>query len=51
MSAVEKLRDRLAHSQDIIAGSSLTEVIDLLTYLEDLQKQCEQKKDVSEVSV
>jgi hypothetical protein len=37
----EKLRDRLAHGQDIIAGSSWPEVFSLVQEIEKVLKQCE----------
>lgn len=42
LEKIEGLRDRLAHSQDIIAGSSWTEVIELIEKLDMLLQKCEE---------
>lgn len=39
---IEALRDRLAHSQDIVAGSSWQEIIDLTKKIDILLQQCEE---------
>ena len=42
LKEAEKLRDKLAHAQDIVTGSSWPEVIDLATEIEALLGRCEQ---------
>jgi hypothetical protein len=42
LEKIESLRDRLAHSQDIIAGSSWGEVINIIEKLDVLLQRCEE---------
>ncbi len=42
LESAENLRDKLAHAQDIVTGSSWPEIIDLAKEIEVLLEQCEQ---------
>jgi len=41
LKAAEYLRDKLAHAQDLVAGSSWPEIIDLAQEIERLIERCE----------
>ena len=42
LKGIQELRNKLAHSQDIITGSSLPETIKLIKQLESLLRKCEE---------